>query len=232
VPVKTRRRLVASASAAVTLASVWVAAAYATTIAGGDLHNARYCEVIELRGLAPDATATVWNTIGLNKCPPRKWDSLAAGPLAKQLGATLVVLNGPRHFLMDSASAVAGGIRDFDGLRAREVATIPIHSVADLVQTPYHNRIIARTNSWTWNRGRTVFELVAPGGHRYVMQSYSQIVDPKLTLAQLPSLGHRLHLPKGWRYETRRLRCRLVLRAKGKATITQDELQDTYQLIR
>ena len=157
---------------------------------------------------------------------------MAAGPLAQQLGATLVVLNGPRHFLMDSASAVAGPVRAFDGLRAREVAKIPIHSVADLVQTPYQNRNIARTNRWTWNRGRTVFELVAPRGHTYVMQSYSQIVDPKLTLAQLPSLGRRLHLPKGWRYQTRRLRCRLVLRAKGKATVTQDELQDTYQLIR
>ncbi len=231
-PVNIRRMLVASASAVVALASVWVAAAYATTIAGGGLHNARYCEVIELRGHLPDATATVWNTIGLNKCPPSKWNSLAAGPLAQQLGATLVVLNGPRHFLMDSASAVAGPVRAFDGLRAREVAKIPIHSVADLVQTPYQNRNIARTNRWTWNRGRTVFELVAPGGHTYVMQSYSQIVDPKLTLAQLPSLGRRLHLPKGWRYQTRRLRCRLVLRAKGKATVTQDELQDTYQLIR
>jgi hypothetical protein len=64
------------------------------------------------------------------------------------------------------------------------------------------------------------------------MQSYSQIVDPKLTLAQLPSLGRRLHLPQGWRYQTRRLRCHLVLRARGKATVTQDELQDTYQLVR
>ena len=77
-----------------------------------------------------------------------------------------------------------------------------------------------------------MFELVAPDGRTYVMRSYSQIVDPKLTLAQLPTLGRRLHLPKGWRYRTARLRCRLVLRAKGKATITQDELQDTYQLVR
>lgn len=229
---RTRRGLAAAASAAVVVALGWIAAAYATTIAGGDLHNARYCEVIELQGYPPNATATVWNTIGLNKCPPSRWNGLSAGTLAQQLGATVVVLNGPRHFLMDSASAVAGRIRWFDGLRARQVATIPIHSVADLARTPYANRTIGRTNTWTWNRGRTVFELVAPGGRTYVMQSYSQIVDRRLTLAQLPTLGHRLHLPKGWRYRTRRLGCRLVLRAEGRATITQDELQDTYQLVR
>lgn len=226
---KITRKLVACVSAVTLLA--FAGAAGATTIAGGNLHNARYCEVIVLKGHLPEATATVWNTIGLNKCPAARWNALAADPLAAQLGATLVVLNGPRHFLMDSASAVAGHVRAFDGLRAREVARIPIHSAADLIQTPYQTRIIERTNSWTWNRGRTAFELVAPGGRTYVMQSYSEIVDHGLTLAQLPSLGRRLQLPNGWRFETHRLRRRLVLSARGTATIIQDSLQDTYQLI-
>ena len=229
---KRKRTVATAASIVAALAFVLMATASATTIAGGDLHNARYCEVIELHGYPPNATATVWNTIGLNNCPASKWDALSAATLEKQLGATVVVLNGPRYFLMNSASAVAGPIRSFDGLRAREVAKIPVPSVAALVQTPYKNRTIARTNRWIWNRGATVFELVAPGGRRYVMQSYSQIVDHTLTLAQLPSLGRRLNLPKGWRYESQRLKCRLVLRARGKATITQDELQDTYQLVR
>jgi hypothetical protein len=75
-----------------------------------------------------------------------------------------------------------------------------------------------------------VFELVAPGGDTYVMQSYAQIKDPKLTIGRLDSLGRRLKLPLGWRYRTRKLRHALVLTAKGKATILQDELQNTYQL--
>jgi hypothetical protein len=75
-----------------------------------------------------------------------------------------------------------------------------------------------------------VFELVAPGGKRYVMQSYAQIKDRSLTLSQLPELGHRLKLPPGWRYRTRKLTRPLVLRAHRSATIVQDELQDTYQL--
>ena len=88
------------------------------------------------------------------------------------------------------------------------------------MQTPYTDRTIARSNTWRWKRGRTVFELVAPGGDVYVMQSYAQIKDPTLTLAKLRSLGRRLKLPSGWRYRTRRLTRELVLSANGSATIT------------
>jgi hypothetical protein len=214
------------------LAVTGASAAAAVLHSGTDLHNARYCEVIALRGLPPNATATVWNTIGLNTCPPAKWKALSASALAKQLGDTVVVLNGPRYFLMDEASGVTGAIRSFGGLRLRKVATIAIRRRSDLVQTPYTERTITRTNRWGWHRGRTVFELLAPGGRTYVMQSYSQIKDPRLTLAQLPGLGRRLKLPAGWRYRTRRLSRLLVLSARGNATIVQDELQDTYQLIR
>ena len=70
-------------------------------------------------------------------------------------------------------------------------------NAGDLARTPYTDRTIARTNAWRWKRGRRVFELVAPGGDVYVMQSYSQIVDPELTLAKLRKLGKRLRLPDG-----------------------------------
>jgi hypothetical protein len=62
------------------------------------------------------------------------------------------------------------------------------------------------------------------------MQSYAQIQDPGLTLAQLPRLGARLDLPPGWSYRTRVLRRALTLGADGRATILQDDLQNTYQL--
>jgi hypothetical protein len=206
------------------------AAASATPRQISGLHDARYCEIIELKGAPPTAVATVWNTIGQNRCPPAWWNAFNAGALARELSDTAVVLNGPRHFLMDAASADTGGRRSFHGQRLTRVASIPIRTAADLVQTPYTDRTIARRNTFTWKRGRTVFELVAPGGDVYVMQSYAQIKDPTLTLAKLRSLGRRLKLPTGWRYRTRRLTRDLVLTARGTATITQDELQDTYQL--
>jgi hypothetical protein len=222
------------------LATALVATATATAAAGpasaaireaSGLHDARYCEIIELRGAPPDATATVWNTIGLNRCPSAWWTALDAGALARELGATVVVLNGPRHFLMDSARAQTGGVRSFHGVRLRTVATIPIRTAAELAQVPYTDRTIARRNTWRWRRGRLVYELVAPDGDRYVMQSYAQIRDPSLTIGNLRALGRRLDLPSGWRYRARRLRRELVLTADGKATIVQDELQNTYQLV-
>src|SRR3954462_15271900 len=196
----------------VVLAAVTLTPA-ATASSGGatGLHDTRYCEILVLRGLPPTAKAEVWNTIGHSRCPARWWRSLDAARLAQELGATLVVLNGPRHWLMDAARGRTGGMRSFHGRRLTKVATIPIRSAADLARTAYTDRTIARRNLWRWKAGRTVFELVAPGGDVYVMQAYSQIVDPTLTLAQLPALGGRLKLPPGWRYRTRRLKRPLVI---------------------
>jgi hypothetical protein len=194
------------------------------------LHDARYCEIIEVKGLPPDAQAVVWNTIKLNKCPAKDWEAFDAAELAEELGDTAVILNGPRHFLMDSVTATTGRVRSFHGMRMRKVATIPLRTADDLTQRLYADRTIERNNTWVWKKGRTVFELVAPGGDTYVMQSYSQIVDPDLKEAGLPKLGKRLDLPPGWRYRTRKLKKELALVAKGTATILQDDLQNTYQL--
>jgi hypothetical protein len=229
-----RRALRLAAAAAATCAAlaapagaVSASAAETQTLRG--LHDARYCEVLELKGLPPTAQVVVWNTIGLGECPAEQWNALDSGALAAELGDTLVILNGPRYFLMDSVSATPDVVQTFGGLPMRRVATIAITSAADLVQTPYAERTIERDNTWRWKRGRRVHELIAPGGARYVMQSYSQIRDPAQTMGDLVSLGDRLALPEGWSFRTRRLKRRLTLEADGSATIVQDELLNTYQ---
>ncbi len=220
---------IAALLAATAVAGAAAPAAHAASLGG--LHDARYCEIIALKGGPPNGKAIVWNTIGLNRCPAARWNAFDAGALTRELGATAVVLNGPRHFLMDSVTARAGRVRSFHGMRLRKVAAIPIRTAADLNQTPYTDRTIERDNTWRWRRGRVVYELVAPGGDVYVMQSYAQILDPKLSLAKLRRLGARLEPPPGWRYRVRRLRRDLAVGVKGgKATIVQDELQNTYQL--
>ena len=228
------RRAIAAVAVALAVAAIGAgqaAPAGAATLDG--THDARYCEILELKGSLPRATVTVWNTIGLNECPATWWDAFEAGPLAAELGVPLVVLNGPRHFLMDSISAPRRGeLRTFNGEQMRKAATIRIRAARDLAQVPYTDRTIARDNTWSWRKGRRVFELVAPGGDVYVMQSYAQIRDPGLTLAKLPALGRRLDLPEGWRYRSRRLRAGLDLVADGSATVIQDDLQNTYQLAR
>jgi hypothetical protein len=214
-------------AAAVTAAP---AAAADRVVTQRGMHDARYCELFELRGTPPDASATIWNTIGLNDCPQAAWEAIDTTALARQRGDVAMIRNGPRHFLMDSARARVGGTQVLGGLEMTEVGALPIRSADDLVQGTYTDRTVQRDNTWTWNRGRTVFELIAPGGDVYVMQSYAQIKDPGLTLAALPRLGARLALPPGWSYRTRVLRRSLTLGADGRATILQDDLQNTYQL--
>ncbi|MBA3260955.1 MAG: hypothetical protein H0T69_00470 [Thermoleophilaceae bacterium] len=48
---------IATLLAAVAVVSISAAPASAASLAG--LHDARYCEIIELKGAPPDATATV-----------------------------------------------------------------------------------------------------------------------------------------------------------------------------
>jgi hypothetical protein len=222
-------RCAAAAACAALAALVCATGASAETSKLRGLHDARYCEVFELKGLPPTEQVVVWNTIGLNECPPEQWGALDPAALAAELGDTLVVLNGPRHFLMDSVTATPDITQPFGGLEMRRVATIQITSAADLAQTPYAERTIERENSWRWKKGRRVFELTSPDGARYVMQSYSQQRDAALTIGQLGSLGERLTLPEGWSYRARRLKRPLVLDANGSATVIQDDLLNTYQ---
>jgi hypothetical protein len=217
------------AGVSVGIAALLTVAMVASARESPNLYGKRYCEVLELRGAPPDATVTVWNTIGFSPCPAGKWNALDPAAIASARGDTAIILNGPRYWLMDAASGKTGLSAVFGGLRFRRVATIPIHTPQELAQTPYTEHTIVRRNTWRWNSGRTVYELHAPGGAAYVMQSYSQIKDPTETVADLPTLGPRLTLPAGWTYTVRKLRHDLVLAADGRATVVQDELLNTYQ---
>ena len=72
-------------------------------------------------------------------------------------------------------------------------------------------------------------ELVAADGTTYVMQTWSQQVDPTLSEADLARLGDRLQLPEGWTYRTRRLRAPLrVVTTAAPAHVLQDDLMNSY----
>ena len=47
----------------------------------------------------------MFNTFGLNDCPPEAWSQLNAAALVKQLGADRVLLNGPRHWVLNQIEA-------------------------------------------------------------------------------------------------------------------------------
>lgn len=196
-----------------------------------NLRNVRYCEIFVATRHGIGATAAVYNTLGLNDCPADKWDTLDADKLKKELKATLVMLNGPRYFIMDrNALANPGDVRDFDGLDARLVAQLEIKQKQK--RTPYTENVVERQSQYVYDRGNNVYELVAPDGRVFIMQSYSQEVDKSLNEQGLQSLATRLKLPKGWQYRVHRLDDPLVVRNSGtQAHVVQDELRNTYQLV-
>jgi hypothetical protein len=78
-------------------------------------------------------------------------------------------------------------------------------------------------------KGKPVFILDDPEGNPWVMQAYSQIVDPSLTYEQLEKLGEKLKLAPGWKYRVAVLDRDLTIKAiNGDAWIVQDDLENTY----
>jgi hypothetical protein len=196
------------------------------------VRNARYCEIIPVVRDGIHLVATVYNTLGLNDCPAAVWDGITEDPLKQRFGAIKVMLNGPRYFLMDTitgdGATAAGETIDVGGLAMTKRATINL-SLTELGEGPYRERKINRETRYVFEAGKPVFVLVAPNGSRYAMQAYAQIVDKTLTYDDLPKLGTRLKLPHGWQYTVLTPDKDLVAGAQGKATVVQDELDDTYQ---
>lgn len=196
------------------------------------MFNVRYGEILVVTGGPLSYTAHVYNTIGLNDCPEAQWKAIDPAKLKKERHARAIIMNGPRYFLMDSNSlASPGGVEIFGGLQLRHLADLKLSPVMVLRgrSKPYQENTVERTTEYVFRKGRTIYELVSPDGKTYVMQSYARIVDPKLSEPDLAGLGRRLSLPKGWSYQPVKLKEDLVLRAAGKATVIQDELQNTYQ---
>ena len=223
------RVVVLAAAATAVLAPAAGAKEKVVTATG--MYNQRYCEYLFAKGKLPNLTATVYNTYGLNDCPPDQWAKSDPEALVKQEGALFMRLNGPRYWLIESASlSNPGKVKSFNGLRMRELTTVKVPIVNGMPsQESYSEVTVNRKNVFRWGKGRVIYELFAPNGRVYVMQAYSQIVDKALKRSQLAGLGSRLQPPAGWRYRARRLKRDLVLKTEGAATVIQDELQNTYQ---
>ena len=199
-----------------------------------NMRDARYCEMLVVTGGPLDLTAHVYNTLGLNDCPAQAWQALNADMLARQHGARKVILNGPRHFLMDQASlANPGETARFGDLDARLLADVALSPLMLLKGRgePYEENQVQRSTRYLFRQGQPIHQLTATDGRRYVMQSYSQQIDPRLDQASLDRLGPRLKLPQGWSYQTLTPNRDLILEATGKATVLQDDLLNTYQRV-
>jgi hypothetical protein len=232
IPVGVLRSIVLIVFTAAAIASAGAQTADKATHMIEGVRNVRYCEIIPVVRSGFHLRATVYNTLGLNDCPPAVWDKITEAAMKRRFGALQVVLNGPRHFVMDAIAAegdtASGATIDAGGLALTARATIKV-GLSDLRSKPYRERTIERETRYIFKARQPVFLLVRPDGGRYAMQSYAQIIDKSLGYADLPKLGDRLKLPKGWRYETMTPDTDLMLGAQGRATVVQDDLDNTYQ---
>src|SRR4051812_41359700 len=121
----TYRALLLAAVGAAVLAPA--AAAKEKVVSATGMYDQRYCEYLFAKGTIPNLTATVFNTYRLNDCPPDQWAKSDAKKLAADEGALFVLLNGPRYWLIESASlSNPGKVKSFDGLRMRELTTVKV----------------------------------------------------------------------------------------------------------
>jgi hypothetical protein len=225
----------AALAAAVLLTGPAMAASDAPAISiPPELRNVRYCEVITVDRERLTFHVAVYNTLGLNFCPAEQWSKLDARALAKQFDVSRVKLNGPRYWMIDgieaSGATKAGKIETFGGIGMVERATLTTKLWQGTVGDRFYKaNKVARTTVFHYKAGRPVYELTAPNGDVYMMQSYAQIADPKLTMDGLAGLGSRLKLPKGWRFSTRTLEADYALKADGVAYVINDDLYNSYQ---
>jgi hypothetical protein len=198
-----------------------------------DMRGVRYGEVLPVFLREDGLHAEVYGTQMLNDCPQHLWEKLDAADIAKELGAVLVKLNGPRKWVLDGlgtkVAPVEPVLREFGGIMFRRIATIHLGDKPGA--GPYKENKINRGAVFFFDAGKPVYELVNPEGKAYVMQALCMGVDASMSEASLPSLGSRLSLPAGWTYRSRVLEQELVVDTTASlATVLQDEFENSYTL--
>lgn len=191
----------------------------------------RYCEVIVSKALTQ---FSVYNTFGLNDCPPKQWERVTEACVKQETGKSLVHLNGPRYWVIDGfqhSHLVNATPKKICGLEMREAGVLKL-GLIDLLKAkqPYREKQVSRHTTWVYEAGKPVYELIDPKGRVFVMQSYS-VQKHAQTQKSLSKLRDDLILPRGWTFKTGLLKKRSLLPAiRDLATVVQDDFANTYQL--
>lgn len=199
-----------------------------------DVRGKRYGEVLLVAmatGPGDGPHASVYNTFGLNDCPAELWSKLDADAVARDHDAAAALLNGPRYWLMDRIEKDSSGhseIATFGGIDMMRQATVKLTSMDP---APYRPNTVKRNAVFVFDSGEPIFELIDPDGRHWVMQTWSQVIDPSLTYSDLAGLASRLSLPEDWSYRARVLDENLRIdTSTNAAQVLQDDLTNSYSL--
>ena len=195
------------------------------------IRGSRYCELLFLKATPEGLQATVYGTQGISYCPAEHWEPIDAAALATETESLFVMKNGPRGWLVDHVrkdDIDESARQSFGELQMNRLAVVNI-SDPTTVGKPYTWQEVDRRSVFTFEEGSTEYFLTDSEGHRYVMQAFSQQVDPTMSEDSLPTLGDRLALPEGWTYTSEVLTEDLVVETMTtKARVLQDELLNSY----
>jgi len=206
-----------------------------TNPAAANMHGLRYCEILLLNLQEDGIHAEVFNTYPLNDCPDDQWKAIDTAAVATDEGVVFASANGPRYWAMDSvvkADMTEVYKKSFGGMEMNRYASVFVGTnPADLL-IPYSPHAVNRKAAFTFNTGTTVYMLHDAEGKTYVMQSWSQQIDPALTEKDLLTLADRLQLPDGWTYDYKTLTKEFVVETRAEdAQVLGDDLHNTYSYV-
>ena len=149
-----------------------------------DHRGARYCEILIGKIATDNVHVDVYSTEGLNDCPDATWITQDPAALKTQFAADLVILNGPRYWMLDSLAGSAlqdTTVVTLGGVAMRKAGMIDLPA-ADLVamSKPYQQHTIHRDSAFHFWANQPVFELLDPALRLLNACLRSTYADPDL----------------------------------------------------
>jgi hypothetical protein len=160
----------------------------------------------------------------------KEFDSLDFDAIKRKSGASQVIKNGHRYWVLDKIESYRKTpIKSIGGHEFLVPGHVTV-SVWDTVsRKPYTVMTVERDTIYTYYANKKVYRLIDPTGKVFTMQAASRAIAKNQTIDQLEQLGTRLALPQDWQFRVDVLKEELVLASGGKTEIIQDEFENTYQ---
>lgn len=187
--------------------------------------NLRYAEL----AIVGDEFVSFYNSIGLHEAPPDLWDALDADAAAKQLGAAMVVKNGPHWWASDTSRFRFGSeVIEVQGLGFRFASNLPVAIMASggLAAGKYYQPFDAEKRlDLVYKTGKPVYELISPDSDVYLLQSTAAAMD------DFDTLGDRLSPADGWSFRIRQLDEDLSYVVDEMVPTVMDDVRNVYNLL-
>jgi hypothetical protein len=194
-----------------------------------------FCEVALITGTSKaNAIADFYNSTGTDICTPEKFAGLDKAKIKEETGAKEVFLNPSRRWTFDQLDVFEDGIeRTFGGIKMTWMGVVPVVELEKGVSKGHYvPGYIFRNNQYTFKKGREIYLLDAPDGEVFVMQSFTNFKQQKVSFANARNLASVLTLPPGWKYRSLVLDRDLIVnqkRTNGMAHVFQDDMLNAYQ---